>query len=245
MGRLAIDLSGKRFGKLLVVSRVENREGRPSWLCQCDCGNSKVVMGGNLKTGATKSCGCQEGLGVSPLYLAGRRFGKLLAHSLVSIKPPVWNCDCDCGRTVLVRSSYLLGGKQDCGCSYKGGVPQQIGAAAAAVKLRKRPFESLYNSLCARAKRKQLEVISYEEFLEFTQIQKCHYCDSGVVWVEYGLRKGRAVNLDRKDSSRGYTVNNVVVCCTRCNKAKLDHFTYDEWVKIGAFIRDNNLARGN
>lgn len=65
MGRKAKDLTGKRFGKLTVIKRVENRVYRngyetPQWLCKCDCGNDVVVIGKNLtkKNGATKSCGC-------------------------------------------------------------------------------------------------------------------------------------------------------------------------------------------
>ena len=53
---------GERFGSLVVVEEVP-RDQRPSqngryYLCQCDCGNTKIVYGHNLKTGNTKSCGC-------------------------------------------------------------------------------------------------------------------------------------------------------------------------------------------
>lgn len=46
-----------------------------------------------------------------------------------------------------------------------------------------------------------------------------------------------ASNLDRKDNSRGYDIDNVVVCCGRCNYAKGSHFTHDEWKKIGIVIK--------
>lgn len=59
MGRKAIDLTGKRFGRLVVVRRVENSAvGVPSWLCECDCGTEKIVDARNLSSGHTKSCGC-------------------------------------------------------------------------------------------------------------------------------------------------------------------------------------------
>lgn len=240
MSRVPVDLSGKRFGMLVALQRRGNKGASAAWLCKCDCGEQKIISGSNLRSGLTNSCGCREGLGVPPRELTNQRFGKLVVLSLVSVKPPIWRCKCDCGNTVTLRSSYLLGSKQDCGCSYRGGVPQQIGGRAAALKLRKRPFEALYNSLHRRADNKRLEVLTYEEFLEFTTIQNCHYCGDGLVWAKYSLgRNGRAANLDRKDSGQGYTKGNVVVCCIRCNKAKLNHFTYDEWVKIGTFIRDN------
>lgn len=53
---------GDRFGKLVVIKEVERKyfsDGSPTrqWLCKCDCGNEKVVVGRYLKRGETKSCG--------------------------------------------------------------------------------------------------------------------------------------------------------------------------------------------
>lgn len=54
-----IDLTGQRFGFLTVVERIKcNDKGIPVWLCKCDCGNTKIVMGARLRNGETKSCGC-------------------------------------------------------------------------------------------------------------------------------------------------------------------------------------------
>lgn len=52
-----IDLTGKRFGKLIVLGRNNNYK-RVYWDCLCDCGTKKVVLGGHLKSGKTMSCGC-------------------------------------------------------------------------------------------------------------------------------------------------------------------------------------------
>jgi hypothetical protein len=53
-----IDLTGKVFGKLCVIKRVENKGNQTYWLCKCDCGNEKIIYGGSLIRGYTKSCGC-------------------------------------------------------------------------------------------------------------------------------------------------------------------------------------------
>ena len=54
-----IDLTGQRFGRFVVIKRDVTQKKKPSmWLCQCDCGNQKVVRGSDLKSGHTKSCGC-------------------------------------------------------------------------------------------------------------------------------------------------------------------------------------------
>ena len=57
------DLSGKRFGQLLVICRVEDYVSKSGhkyamWFCCCDCGAEKVVRGAHLKSGAVISCGC-------------------------------------------------------------------------------------------------------------------------------------------------------------------------------------------
>ena len=53
-----IDLTGLKFGRLLVVSRSENAGAYVAWNCSCDCGNSCIVRGISLRRGQTKSCGC-------------------------------------------------------------------------------------------------------------------------------------------------------------------------------------------
>lgn len=53
-----IDLTGQRFGMWLVVSRAGYQGNAITWNCLCDCGNTKVVRGDNLRSGRTRSCGC-------------------------------------------------------------------------------------------------------------------------------------------------------------------------------------------
>lgn len=53
------DISGKIFGKLLVLKRSENNIPKlVRYICKCDCGNIREVSSSNLKYGHTKSCGC-------------------------------------------------------------------------------------------------------------------------------------------------------------------------------------------
>ena len=54
MGRIRRDITGERFGRLMVTSYV----GNYTYECECDCGNIVRVLGGNLVNGATQSCGC-------------------------------------------------------------------------------------------------------------------------------------------------------------------------------------------
>ena len=53
-----IDLTGQRFGRLIVIERCSSKDGHAAWLCQCDCGQKTTVNGRYLRSGATQSCGC-------------------------------------------------------------------------------------------------------------------------------------------------------------------------------------------
>lgn len=53
-----VDLTGKIYGKLVVLELDHVEKSRRYWKCQCECGNTTVVREGNLKSGTTKSCGC-------------------------------------------------------------------------------------------------------------------------------------------------------------------------------------------
>lgn len=59
MGRKLIDLTGQRFGRLVVIDFAGTSKNRHSkWLCKCDCGIEVIVSYEGLKRGDTKSCGC-------------------------------------------------------------------------------------------------------------------------------------------------------------------------------------------
>lgn len=54
-----IDLTNRRFGRILVLRRAPNGAGHhPYWVCRCDCGSETIKMGQHLKSGRTQSCGC-------------------------------------------------------------------------------------------------------------------------------------------------------------------------------------------
>lgn len=61
MSRL-IDIVGTRFGRLVVLSntRTKNRYGQLFWHCRCDCGKEKSILGCNLRSGTSTSCGCRS-----------------------------------------------------------------------------------------------------------------------------------------------------------------------------------------
>lgn len=55
----AIDLTGKRFGRLTVVAEAgRNMDRSVIWLCRCDCGNMTTKIGTRMRNGYVYSCGC-------------------------------------------------------------------------------------------------------------------------------------------------------------------------------------------
>lgn len=52
------DLTGNRYGRLVVIERSESRGHYTFWLCRCDCGETIAINAYSLKDGRTKSCGC-------------------------------------------------------------------------------------------------------------------------------------------------------------------------------------------
>ena len=59
MGRPCIDLTGKRFGKITVINRVDNSGGAgksKKWHCVCDCGTEWDVRSSHLLSGDTQQC---------------------------------------------------------------------------------------------------------------------------------------------------------------------------------------------
>lgn len=52
------DLTGQRFGRLVVIQRAENRGRATVWQCKCDCGKTVEIRSAELIRGRAKSCGC-------------------------------------------------------------------------------------------------------------------------------------------------------------------------------------------
>ena len=53
-----IDLTGERFGRLVVIRKIPSNRHHSQWECLCDCDAVRTVDQGNLTSGSTKSCGC-------------------------------------------------------------------------------------------------------------------------------------------------------------------------------------------
>jgi len=130
MGKF-IDLTGKRFGKLVVLNLEYTKKDKNDknvfyWRCICDCGNEKVLLRSSLTNNLTKSCGCLcSEITISKnknklINLENKKYGMLTVLELESLDPrygALWRCMCDCGNETISRATNLKSGQTtSCGC---------------------------------------------------------------------------------------------------------------------------------
>lgn len=119
-----VDLTGKRFGKLIVLERSGSKNRKVAWKCKCDCGNYTVVASDKLQNGHTKSCGCfrLDRAKERANDLTGKRFGRWYVEGISHKRKGeyFWKCICDCGKIKNIRTSSLTSGNsKSCGCMAK------------------------------------------------------------------------------------------------------------------------------
>jgi len=75
--------------------------------------------------------------------------------------------------------------------------------------------------------------------------RQCHYCgieegDFILIWGKFygGEKRGKGLEVHRKDNEKGYNEGNCVLTCPVCNNAKSDKFTYEEFKKVGDVIKE-------
>lgn len=57
-----VDYTGRRYGNLVVIKRGDRNKKRNlyEWICKCDCGTIKPIIGSDLRNGNSTSCGCMS-----------------------------------------------------------------------------------------------------------------------------------------------------------------------------------------
>jgi hypothetical protein len=225
MPRNREDLTGMVFGRLTVKSSYKVVVGKDTiWECLCICGNNINVCGNSLKSGNTKSCGCQdlESKQERGIDIVGKRFGKLTVIELVRKKTKnekrerYWLCQCDCGNyTTVLSRSLRFGHTTSCGCAQLEAVKLDFSEAT---------FNKVYGTYRKSAENRNLEFnLSKNDFIAITQ-QDCYYCGVSPRNVERSkYNNGNFIysGIDRIDSSIGYLEDNIVPCCRNCNTMKM------------------------
>lgn len=126
--------ASNRFGRLVLLKKIEPSKGKAKYLCKCDCGNEVVKrlddLKSRIKNGLTPSCGCwfhEERSRISmllfdPSKYIGKRSGRLVVTGVDVDESRNKGksrlvCMCDCGAQTVVRPDLFTYEKtQSCGC---------------------------------------------------------------------------------------------------------------------------------
>lgn len=173
--------------------------------------------------------------------LTGQKFGRLTVIKYDHTEKPkgiaFYLCDCECGNNIMVQSGHLKNGHtQSCGCFQQ----EQIRITStnntwgrkydnSKIITAKQVWKTSYSDGC-----------SFKTFMELSQ-QPCYYCEilPYNTFNKYINKNGKLTNtevsidwaeqayftyngLDRIDSNKSHTEDNIVTCCIKCNIAKHD-----------------------
>ncbi len=230
MAQKTTDLTGKRFGRWLVIKRINHKDHRNKyrWECLCDCGNTKEVRSDTLLAGVSRSCGClRDEILHNHAYksinnLTGQKFGNLLVLRKAKYRPKsikgsvCWLCLCDCGSFVILPSHSLSSGNtKSCGCYRKNfrilhgqsRTKEYRRAAVAKRREQEKLLDSTWDHKLVNA------------LLDFQPC--CVIC--GMTDQEHQERYGKRLHIDHVlPLSKGYGLKpgNAVVLCQHHNDSK-------------------------
>jgi len=226
-GAKKIDITGKKFGTLTVVSvdentRIKRNSNSTYWLCKCDCGRMKSYRSDVLRKYTPKSCGC-----ASLFVKIGDKFGNLTVISrLKNNKRTIyWNTKCACGKEIIVSSHALKSGRKSCGCLENPSGsrhPSFIG------------IEDISGTTIGRIQR-NAETRDIEHNVDkkyiwdlfLPQNKKCALTGMDIQFGQQSRKKEKVreetASLDRIDNSLGYIEGNVQWVHKDINKMKNNH----------------------
>lgn len=142
-----------------------------------------------------------------------------------------WLCRCRCGVEKVIQGALLTSGNtKSCGCWSRE-----------AARLHALPHGTASRNLVLAgyrhkaAKSKIQFLITPEQFSRIT-VKPCFYCGAEISNLhksQHGTGDFAYNGLDRIDSKKGYSINNVVPACRRCNFAKSNRSQgeFIEWIR--------------
>lgn len=216
MGKLK-DLTGHRFGMLTVVRRYEQNDkyNKPLWVCNCDCGKKNIIVKGSaLVQGHKWNCGCKNPTAFEDL--TGKRFGHLTvinraddAITKGGYHKIVWNCKCDCGNIMKIKSDSLRIGQIFCSptCKY---YPHHI-EHGACKKNANKDNKRLYEVWCNMKERCSCPNSTFYEYYGGRGISVCdEWLKNYNSFREWSFNNGYNANLElgRIDNDGNYEPNN-------------------------------------
>lgn len=109
-------------------------------------------------------------------------------------------------------------------------IPTKIKYPLSLPKKEKQSIRVKYAKLLRVSKKRKLAVnISLQEYSKYIENKVCFYCGADISKYGYGL--------DRIDASLGYSLGNIVPCCSVCNNLRCDTLTFEETIVASRAIQ--------
>lgn len=202
------DLTGKRFGRLVVLENIGRKTKSPNvyWKCQCDCGNIKDVRGDYLRNGGTSSCGC---FGDENRKKKGRWRERKQVCSI-------------CGKPFTYKSPTTPKCcSQECRRKFDSDYVRLRNSSSFEMKL-----AAQVRGIKHKCKKEKLAYDLSKEFVinKFNEQEgKC--CKTGLTFTlnncgQSGGKSPWSPSIDRRNPNKGYTKDNVQLVCLMYNFCK-------------------------
>ncbi len=241
-GNKRIDLSGKRFNKLVVIGETKNKSsvGGKYWDCKCDCGEIKSYRSDVLRKQNVQSCGCtlhhvKVGDKVGQLKVV-ERLGRKSSRSIW------WKCLCACGKSVEHTSHTIrCGNTRSCGClSNPNGKrhPNFVGYEEMS--------GNFFNAVRNGAKIRDIPFkITKKQIWNLFEKQNRKCALSGMD-LQFGInsrikekKRECTASVDRIDNTKGYIKGNIQWVHKYVNKMKNTH-SQEYFIKMCKMVAENN-----
>jgi len=151
-----------------------------------------------------------------------KRFNKKVSHRYYRAK-----CIIDgCNNETITQHSKL----------------KKVSGKCISCSAKKRPYEWAFSKLKTRNKNPKFKgsYISYEDTLILMLNTHCEYCGAFLNRKPHKEKDTQSpLLIDRRDSSKGYTLNNCASACWKCNEMKRNFYSYEEFKAIITLLKTN------
>lgn len=213
---------GEKIGKLTILrawtASINNKKQKVCE-CQCECGKVLVLRASALRYDNKRCCGCEDRRGNRNLCLAGEKYGLLTIirrwtekQTTRKSKETFCECQCECGKVIITKGRYLrTNHKKSCGClEHPSNCNHPLWKGYGAIS------GSFWAGIRDGAKRRG-RIIPFEITIEeawelfLKQKGKCALTGFEISFPLTDRRYGAmcSASLDRIDSAKGYTIDNV------------------------------------
>lgn len=213
-------LVGNRYGDGVVTKFASEKINGSKWELICDCGNNYLASKRLLENGTIKSCGCKNNNRSLDESIIGQKIGKLTALKFSSnCGSKKVLCECECGNKIEITSKRLRY-SNSCGCLLKRSGKSHPNY---------RGYEGLslimFGKYKNAAKKRGLNFELTIEFLWDLLIKQNKNCAiTGMpIFLSEAKNGNSTASLDRIDSSKHYTKDNVQWVHKDINQMKSNH----------------------